>query len=521
MEALPTTTRPYTDRFRDRADKFAFFAIFVIGSAAVIVMKALGADMAFVILVPCVLILTYAVVVFFSPRLRIRDDRAGDSLYYLGFLFTMVSLAHSLYEFRSADSTNPKSLVANFGVALATTILGMALRVMFHQMREDPDAMESEVRMEMAAAASQFRTELQQAVADFGVLRLAVGQTITETRDKSSQAASNMAQAVAATAAKAISEVSARATSNIEGQTAEFRSVLETVASEIKETAREAQGSFRRINRAADKTLEAVSKLAQRIDAVELPADTLRQKLESVGDGFAQTVQALGQKLKQDIEGLESLHAAMAGISEAANSLNRAASDAAGARARWTELERAAQDDIAAALSRLRSSVEEIASQVQNALNRQAEMSAEAWERELRRVRDSVSTWEEGVAAMTSGLRSLAEEYVSTGRKSADAARDELQAARDGIQHVLSSATAALTAFQAAVQQTHIALNQEAASQLDTVRGLRKVTEEEVAGMRTLREKLLADVNVSATAVEELQKALVSLSKLLLRSLSA
>src|SRR5215216_504004 len=76
------------------------------------------------------LMVAYAVIVIWVPRLRVRLDQAGDNAYYLGLLFTLASMAFALYDFRAAtqgpaSATGVQRIISNFGIALATTIAGI------------------------------------------------------------------------------------------------------------------------------------------------------------------------------------------------------------------------------------------------------------------------------------------------------------------------------------------------------------------------------------------------------------
>ncbi len=55
-------------------------------------------------------------------------EQFADSVYYLGFLFTLVALTVSLMAFRT-EEVNINLLVANFALALITTIFGLAARI--------------------------------------------------------------------------------------------------------------------------------------------------------------------------------------------------------------------------------------------------------------------------------------------------------------------------------------------------------------------------------------------------------
>ena len=111
----------------------------------------------------------YAVLIWLARNLRLRDDQAGDNLYYMGFLFTLTSLGVSLYQFNAARAA--EEIVQNFGIAIGSTITGIALRVIFNQMRQDPIEVERTMRLELADAARRVRRELDATVVEFGYIR--------------------------------------------------------------------------------------------------------------------------------------------------------------------------------------------------------------------------------------------------------------------------------------------------------------------------------------------------------------
>ena len=91
----------------------------------------------------------------------------GDNLYYLGFLYTLTSLAHSLYRF-SADEADTEVIVTNFGIAIFTTILGMALRVLMGLPTvDDPSSLDESARLDLAETARKLRREMSYTVETF------------------------------------------------------------------------------------------------------------------------------------------------------------------------------------------------------------------------------------------------------------------------------------------------------------------------------------------------------------------
>ena len=101
-----------------------FLAFAAGGGCSILVLKALVANQFIVTAAPCGLMVVYAWLLWDSVEQRPRSEAAGDNLYYLGFLYTLTSLAHSLYQF-NANEGDTQAIVTNFGIAIFTTILGM------------------------------------------------------------------------------------------------------------------------------------------------------------------------------------------------------------------------------------------------------------------------------------------------------------------------------------------------------------------------------------------------------------
>ena len=64
----------------------------------------------------------------------ISIEQKADSVYYMGFIFTLVAMTSSLVALAYDDELRFNAIVINFGLALATTILGLAIRIMWLQL---------------------------------------------------------------------------------------------------------------------------------------------------------------------------------------------------------------------------------------------------------------------------------------------------------------------------------------------------------------------------------------------------
>ncbi len=161
-----------------------FFGVVIVGSGYIIISKLNDFGALAVTSVPVLIMVGYAVLL--GARLfRLRDDQAGDNLYYMGFLFTLTSLAVSLYQFSAAGSA--EQIVQNFGIAIASTIAGITLRILFNQMRRDPVEVEATARMELAEASRRVKRELESVMLEFGYFRRATQQSVTDAFDEAQE----------------------------------------------------------------------------------------------------------------------------------------------------------------------------------------------------------------------------------------------------------------------------------------------------------------------------------------------
>ncbi len=160
-----------------------FFGVFTFtGVLFIIIAKSLRWDPVVVTGVPVVLMLGYAVSILLFRRLRLRDDQTGDNFYYMGFIFTLTSLALSLIQFSSGADVN--EIVVNFGVAVASTIAGIVLRIFFNLVRRDPIEVEHVARLELSDASRRVRLELDNILIEMAHFRRTNQQMLAEGFDE-------------------------------------------------------------------------------------------------------------------------------------------------------------------------------------------------------------------------------------------------------------------------------------------------------------------------------------------------
>ena len=122
--------------------------------------------------------LTYAFFILIVPATRLRLDVAADNMYYLGFLYTLSSLAVAIY----VDEAS--KVLANFGVAITCTIIGIAFRVALNQLRVDPYDVEAASRVELSSATRRVSKELDQSIKELTKFRTMTMQVMAESYEE-------------------------------------------------------------------------------------------------------------------------------------------------------------------------------------------------------------------------------------------------------------------------------------------------------------------------------------------------
>jgi chromosome segregation ATPase len=191
-----------------------------------------------------------------SGRYKYREDRLGDDLYYLGLLFTLVSLAWSLHAYGQFEGVD--LIISNFGIALFTTIAGLALRVALYKWRgEELEEPELKARFELAEAVNQLKIQLTSCIEDMNSFRVGLAQSMAElVKDGTGK--------VAAAIEEGIVVVRDRAT---------------LVKEAAEQTLADLPLHLDKLNEATGLLSTALEELWQRIQRIEIPPDLLQKEL--------------------------------------------------------------------------------------------------------------------------------------------------------------------------------------------------------------------------------------------------
>ncbi len=139
-----------------------WFAVLATGAATLVLFRSLGWNEWVIASALAVLMGVYALTA--RGNEYVGPDTKGDCIYYLGLLFTFASMVAALIEFTlqagaggEDEIADTMSLVGNLGIALVTTIVGLAGRVWFSVFQASPGDVVAEATHGLAEAIDDMK----------------------------------------------------------------------------------------------------------------------------------------------------------------------------------------------------------------------------------------------------------------------------------------------------------------------------------------------------------------------------
>jgi F0F1-type ATP synthase membrane subunit b/b' len=258
--------------FDDMPDKGLFAGTAALGFALIIILKVEAVGPELIAGLAVALMFAYGFIAYQIPTVHLRLDRLGDNFYYLGFIYTLASLSAALVQMRNGVEID--SVLGNFGIALITTIVGIAGRVVFVQMRSEIDDVEEVIRRDILEASAALKGQLSAALNDLDTFRTGLRQIAKETLEESVEYGKAHIHQIGAVAQQAADRIDA-------------------AFGERQSHAQEVLGLVLKISKATDKLL-------RRIETADLPTEQVVQRL----DGFTGALETLLDRLRRSVQGV-------------------------------------------------------------------------------------------------------------------------------------------------------------------------------------------------------------------------
>lgn len=286
------------ERRRLALDRGVLFLFLVGGSAAIVALKLSPVPIEYRIAIPIALIAAYAILTISRTRFRLRYDQAGDNCYYMGFIFTLVSLGVALYQIRHDTSAQEFGIgvVRDFGLALSTTVAGIICRVSLTQLREDPHDIEEATRRELIEYSRALSGQMQASVSMLAEVR----QT---TEDRLKNYVFEMSQVVGE---------HQRRTEDLRDSTKTLSDSIGKLASDFAST----EIPTGKLRDATAATMNSISALNETLVRANTALSDIEGTSRKVADSYRQRLQAGGEMVEQEARATAALAGSVGATSD-------------------------------------------------------------------------------------------------------------------------------------------------------------------------------------------------------------
>jgi hypothetical protein len=278
-----------------------FFGVVAVGVGYIVISKLNDFSAVAVTAVPVLVMIGYAVLLAARP-FRLRDDQSGDNLYYMGFLFTLTSLAVSLYQFSAAGSA--EQIVQNFGIAIASTIAGITMRIFFNQMRRDPIEVEASARLELAEASRRVKRELESTILEFGYFRRMTQQSVSDAVDEARESIGSAREKLAGeiekfvlTQGQPFEDASKRSSETLDSMNERTVQILEVSRQLVQEGEQLAKSTA--------SVVKAIDSLLAELGSLRTPGTAAEDKLAPLIESLTQVVDKLNKSAETQSENID------------------------------------------------------------------------------------------------------------------------------------------------------------------------------------------------------------------------
>lgn len=271
-----------------------FLAALVLGVVGIVLPQHYGFNVLSVV-TPLTLMALYAGIGYRRGKAGPFLEQFADSVYYLGFLFTLIALVVSLYHYRG-DSMALDAIIANFSLALTTTIFGLAVRIYINNFQVDLRSAERQMLEGVEQAANDFvrkaKTLSMQLELSHDETQRAIRRAMEDAGQSMNQAAAKMGEETERSA-KALRKQSESISRSMEETIENLRQKLETLELPEDIFARRLEAPLTALNEKLAETRTVVSELAR--EQTVIKTDYRQMTLEL--DHFNSALTASGRSL--------------------------------------------------------------------------------------------------------------------------------------------------------------------------------------------------------------------------------
>lgn len=284
---------------------YPFLSCFLIGAVFIVLLRLIFSGTGGAILAVLVATAAIGLLGWYYYRSGVKDLlRAGDELYYLGLLFTLVSLSYALV---SLFIINPNAvdleqrtndLIGSFGIALGSTIVGILARILLQGLEDgvqDTSQSEDEKTIPVDLDATEDLLFLRRQLREAG-----------DAFSHFTRMTLNQAEQTASHSEKLIQEFNARMNTNIEGQ---LDKTVTSWRDALQETDERSQQVISNIAQLTQDTFEGTEKnwkaLSENAEAMSLNAQAQLKTSSTILSKLLEHIHAASHSLNNLAGGLK------------------------------------------------------------------------------------------------------------------------------------------------------------------------------------------------------------------------
>jgi hypothetical protein len=282
-----------------------------------------------------VIMLPYCLIAFRHAEKTGAYDQLGDSCYYLGFLLTLVGLAISLFDLgQGAEGGNAADgVVARFGAAIITTLVGMIARIFIAQFSTFSVGSPEQAEARLSDGMFRVANELDASVKQFENIRKTTVNNINqatkaaETRmNKAAELQISITEQLSSEAFKrheAILENLENSLSNIVVDTTPIKSGLEDVIGTIERQMNRLNNVLTKLGNAGEETEKKWTDLKDQLDLIATSLDAFSKSggaLKETSENFQHFVKHIDE-VTESFAGTQQIVESLSGVLNGSDSM--------------------------------------------------------------------------------------------------------------------------------------------------------------------------------------------------------
>jgi hypothetical protein len=224
---------------------------------------------------------------------KYKSQEFVDTIYYLGFVFTLIALGIALLKYKdNVDIATTTVIITQNGVALFTTIVGLVLRVLFTDIKkEEKPVDDEELKKSMRQLVNELNS-LSKGIKENGSKVVEQTEELSSAIKESSTSIEEAGQIVALSVQTIVNDLQKDLADNLKGITGALTKETERHVEEHKELIKQTAGQLK----------SGIEDLVGRISSLDIPPDIVSSKIEPALSNANAAVQRFADEVDSTVE---------------------------------------------------------------------------------------------------------------------------------------------------------------------------------------------------------------------------